>query len=134
MAKTICKILGVVLLLVGILGFTHVLDSLGAHLNPAHNAVHIVSGIIALYFGFAGSASGARTFCLLFGVVYLLLGIVGFVLGKPAVPTMAGMVMPSDPKLWKVLPGTLELGRMDHIVHVLLGLVFLIGGALGRRD
>ena len=135
MAKTICKILGVVLLLVGILGFTHVLDSLGAHLNPAHNAVHIVSGIIALYFGFAGSASGARTFCLLFGVVYLLLGIVGFVLGKPAVPTMVGMVMPSDPKLWKVLPGTLELGRMDHIVHVLLGVVFLIGGALGgRRD
>ena len=131
MAKTICKILGVVFILVGIAGFVQP-GLLGTHLSLAHNLVHIVSGAVALYFGFAGSASGARTFCLLFGVVYLLLGIVGFVLGQPGTPTMVGMA--ADPKLWKVLPGTLELGRMDHIVHVLLGLVFLIGGALGRRD
>lgn len=134
MAKTICKLLGVVFILVGIAGFVQP-GLLGTHLSLAHNLVHIISGAIALYFGFAGSPRGARTFCLLFGAVYLLLGIVGFVLGKPDVPTMAGMVMPADPKLWKVLPHTLELGRMDHIVHCLLGVVFLIGGALGgSRD
>jgi len=56
MAKTVCKILGVVFLLVGVVGFVAP-TLLGAHLSPAHNAVHIVSGVIALYFGFAGTLS-----------------------------------------------------------------------------
>lgn len=72
MAKTVCKILGLVFLLVGLLGFTHVLDPVGAHLTPAHNIVHIVSGVVALYFGFAGSLSGARGFCLVLGSFILL--------------------------------------------------------------
>jgi hypothetical protein len=134
MAKTVCKLLGVVFVLVGIAGFVRP-DLLGAHLSLAHNLIHILSGAIALYLGFAGSASAARTFCLIFGVVYLLLGVVGFVLGQPGSPTMAGMAgMAADDKLWKVLPGTLELGKMDHIIHILLGVVFLAGGLLGRRD
>src|SRR4051812_12102650 len=109
MAKTVCKILGVVFVIVGVAGFVAP-GLLGAHLSPVHNLVHLVSGAIALYFGFAGSFSGARAFCLIFGAVYLLLGIVGFVLGHEAASTMAGMA--SVPKLWKVLPGMLELGRM----------------------
>ena len=124
MAKTVCKLLGVVLLLLGILGFTHVLDSLGAHVGPnyaAHNAVHIVSGLVALYFGFAGSAGGARGFCFLFGLVYLLLGACGWFLGT------------GPDHMFKI--GTfLTLVKMDHIIHILVGVVFLAGGALGRRD
>lgn len=132
MAKTICKLLGVVFLIVGLTGFV-MPGFLGTHLSLVHNLVHIVSGIIALYLGFAGSLSGARMFCLVFGLVYLLLGICGFVLGAPAAPTMAGMAeMPSDPNMWAVLPGQLELGRMDHIVHLLLGIVFLAGGLLTK--
>ena len=134
MAKTVCKLLGVVFLLVGIAGFVNS-GLLGTHLSLVHNLVHIVSGAIALYLGFAGSAKAAKTFCLVFGVVYLLLGVVGFLLGQPGTPTIAGMTgMAQDPRLWKVLPGTLELGQMDHIVHILLGVVFLIGGVLGRKD
>ena len=132
MAKLVCKLLGVVFVLVGIAGFV-MPGLLGTHLSLAHNAVHLISGAIALYFGFAGSASSARTFCLVFGAVYLLLGVVGFVMGHPDVSTIAGMRM-EDAKLWKVLPGTLELGKMDHIVHCLLGVVFLVGGLLGGRD
>ena len=70
MAKTVCKILGVVFLLVGLVGFVSP-NLLGAHLTAAHNVVHIVSGAIALYLGFAGTLAGAKTFCLVFGVVYL---------------------------------------------------------------
>ena len=132
MAKTVCKILGVVFLIVGVAGFVAP-GLMGTHLSLAHNLVHIISGAIALYFGFAGSASGARTFCLAFGAVYLLLGVVGFVMGVPGTSEIAGMSH-ADTRLWKVMPGTLELGQMDHIVHVLLGVVFLIGGLLGRRD
>lgn len=134
MAKTICKILGVVFLIVGLAGFAKV-DLLGTHLSPVHNAIHILSAIIALYLGFAGSLSAARLFCLVFGAVYLLLGICGFALGTEAAPTMGSMAqMGKDPNLLKVIPGMLELGRMDHVVHVLLGLVFLVGGFLTKAD
>jgi hypothetical protein len=134
MAKTICTILGVVFLLVGVVGFIAP-GFLGTHLSLVHNLVHIISGAAALYFGLAGSLSAARMFCLAFGAVYLLLALLGFLLGAPGQPTVPGMeTMASDSRLWKVLPKTLELGLMDHVVHVLLGLVFLVGGLITKAD
>ena len=133
MAKTVCKILGVIFVIVGIAGFVAP-KMLGAHLSLVHNLVHVISGAIALYLGFAGTEAAARTFCFVFGAVYLLLGAAGFLMGAPGMSTLPGMAeMGSDPKLWKVLPGTLELGQRDHIIHVLLGVIFLAGGALGGR-
>lgn len=120
MAKTVCKILGVVFLLVGICGF-FAPQLLGAHLSPAHNLVHLVSGALALYYGFAGSLSGAKGFCLIFGVVYLALGFLGlFVFGDPAMDRM-----------WHV--GPLELARVDHLIHILLGVMFLGGGLFTKK-
>ena len=120
MAKTVCKLLGLVFILVGVAGFfKH--DLLGAHLDQYHNCVHIVSGVIALYFGFAGSTSGAKGFCLLFGIVYLALGVLGFGLGNAAMDRM-----------WNV--GPLHLARVDHVIHSLLGVVFLAGGLLSSKD
>lgn len=114
MAKTVAKIMGLVLLLVGVLGFTHVLDSLGAHLSPAHNLVHILTGVISLYFGFAGSLSGAKGFCLVFGLVYLLLGVLGLVMGDLHI-------------------GPLMLGKVDHGIHLIVGAIFLAGGLFTRN-
>jgi len=119
MAKTVCKILGVIFLLVGVCGFAAP-NLLGAHLTPPHNLVHIVSGIIALYFGFAGSLSGAKTFCLVFGVVYMALGILGLAMGAP------------PDRVWNVA-GILHLGTADHGIHVLLGILFLAGGLFTKR-
>ena len=119
MAKTICKILGVVFLLVGVAGFASQ-GLLGAHLTPPHNVVHILSGVVALYFGFAGSLSGAKAFSLVFGVVYLALGILGLVLGQP------------PDRLWHVA-GILEFGTSDHAIHILLGVVFLAGGLFTKN-
>lgn len=118
MAKTICKILGVVFLLVGVAGFAAP-TLLGAHLTPPHNVVHIVSGVIALYFGFAGALSGARVFCLVFGVVYLALGILGLVMGTP------------PERMWMV--GPLHFGTVDHGIHILLGVLFLAGGLFTKK-
>lgn len=106
--------MGLVLLLVGVLGFTHVLDSLGAHLSPAHNLVHILTGVISLYFGFAGSLSGAKGFCIIFGLVYLLLGILGLAMGELHI-------------------GPLMLGKVDHGIHLIVGAIFLAGGLFTRN-
>jgi hypothetical protein len=131
MAKTIATVLGVVFLLVGIVGFVaH--GFLGTHLSLAHNLIHIISGAAALYFGLAGTLAAARLFCLVFGAVYLLLGVVGFLMGAPGTATV-GHIGP-DSRLFALLPGTLELGTMDHTIHILLGILFLIGGLLTKAD
>jgi hypothetical protein len=122
MAKTVCKILGVVLLLVGLLGFPEFGHRLlGAHLSPTHNVVHLVSGALALYFGFAGTLSAAKTFSLVFGVVYLALGILGMALGTGA------------ERLWEPIGPSLILGTADHGIHILLGVIFLAGGLFTKR-
>ncbi|MEK6279232.1 MAG: DUF4383 domain-containing protein [Acidobacteriota bacterium] len=119
MAKTVCKILGVVFLLIGIAGFVAP-TLMGFHLSPAHNLVHLLSGAIALYLGFSGSLSAAKTFCLVFGVVYLGLGILGMVMGDPAMDRM-----------WHL--GPLALGMTDHGLHIILGAVFLAGGLFTKN-
>ncbi|HLL70512.1 MAG TPA: DUF4383 domain-containing protein [Pyrinomonadaceae bacterium] len=131
MAKRISTILGIVFLLVGIVGF--VAPGVGGfHLSTAHNLIHIVSGALALYFGLAGTLSAARLFCIVFGVVYGLLGIAGFLLGAPGTPSMPGMA--ADSRLFKVLPGMLELGTSDHTFHILLGIVFIVAGLMTKAD
>jgi hypothetical protein len=135
MAKTVATILGVAFILVGLIGFV-MPGFLGTHLSMAHNLVHIISGAVALYLGLKGTLAAARTFCLAFGAVYLLLGIAGFLFGGGGQHTVAGVPAShgTDSRLLAVIPGTLELGTMDHVVHVLLGLVFLIGALLTKGD
>ncbi len=117
MAKTIATVLGVAFILVGIIGFISP-GFLGTHLSLTHNLVHIISGAVALYFGLAGSLSGARLFCIVFGAVYLLLGVVGFLLGT------------GPDRMFNV--AVLHLGTMDHLIHIALGAIFLIGGFLTK--
>ena len=116
MAKTIATILGIGFILVGIIGFIAP-DMMGMHLSTVHNLVHLLSGVIALYFGIAGSYTAARSFCITFGLIYALLGVLGFVLGTPG-----------PERMLTVIPDQLILGRMDHIVHIVLGALFILGG------
>ncbi|HEV2761936.1 MAG TPA: DUF4383 domain-containing protein [Pyrinomonadaceae bacterium] len=134
MAKTICTLLGAVFILVGIVGFLAP-GLLGMHLSPLHNVVHLVSGAAALYLGLKGTLAAAKTFCLAFGVVYLLLGVAGFLLGGAGPHTVTSVpAHSSESSLFKLITGQLELASMDHIVHVLLGIVFLVGAFLTRAD
>jgi len=119
MAKKICTILGIGFILVGIAGFVAP-SLLGAHLTLAHNVIHLVSGAISLYLGLAGTFAAARMFCIIFGLVYLLLGVVGFVAGT------------GPERMFTVIPNELMLGTVDHIIHVLLGALFLVGAFATR--
>ena len=121
MAKRIATLLGAVFILVGLVGFvSH--DLLGAHLSTLHNIIHLVSGALALYFGLKATLAQAKLFCLIFGIVYGLLGVVGYFLGDP-----------NHDREWKVLEG-LVLGRVDHIIHILLGVLFLVGALMTKAD
>lgn len=120
MAKTLCKVVGVVLLIVGLAGFA-MPNLLGMHLTAIHNVVHLLTAAIALYLGFAGSPAAARTFCVAFGAIYLLLGVLGFV-----APGLVSAVIGHPPV------GAGEL-TPDNAVHVLLGAAFLFVGLTTPR-
>jgi hypothetical protein len=92
--KTLAQVyalsLGVVLVLVGLLGFL-VEPSFGIgdsarrgtliafDINGWHNVVHVLSGVAGI--ALAGTAAKARLYCIGYGVVYVLVTILGFVVG-----------------------------------------------------
>jgi len=117
MAKATCKVLGVVFLIVGLLGFVSP-NMLGMHLSGAHNIIHLISAALALYFGFAASPSAARTFSLIFGAIYLLLGALGFITPGPVIALLRA----------HETPGGLYSLAADNIIHMLLGAILMIAG------
>jgi hypothetical protein len=87
-AGTFCTVLGTVLLLVGIVGtFTgshdHMIVVFGV--NATHNAVHILTGALALVAGFTERPIFAQVFCLVFAALYGLVTVAGFAGVDPVV-------------------------------------------------
>lgn len=92
MIKRLAVVFGVVFILVGIMGFIPAVAPVDAetghaHLlgifavNAGHNWVHILSGVAALVAGFM-SAAASRTYFRVFGVIYGLVTILGFFVGR----------------------------------------------------
>jgi len=76
--QTWAKVIGVVLLLVGVLGFFMGDMVLGMFsVNMLHNVVHLLTGAIFAWAGFSRGAPVKKTNQWL-GWIYLLLGVVGF--------------------------------------------------------
>lgn len=114
MTKYIANVLGVLFIVAGLLGFAAP-GLMGMHLTVAHNLIHLISGALALYFGLKATPAAARTFCVIFGALYALLGLVGFAASGPE-------------RMLVLIPNQLMLGMMDHIVHLILGAAFLFAG------
>ena len=129
MIKAILSIVGTIFMVLGIAGF--VAPGLGGtHLSPAHNVIHLVSGALALWFGLRGTLHGARMFSWVFGLVYGLLGVAGMVFGRSGTASMHDMG--PDSKLLTIIPNVLELGRNDHVLHIIIGIVFIIAALVAR--
>jgi hypothetical protein len=90
LAKVYAQVLGIVLLLVGILGFVPAFGGTTAlmpssselgifPINNLHNVIHIVTGLLGIFAGFYAGGAYARLYALVFGVVYTLVTIIGFV-------------------------------------------------------
>ena len=135
MAKMVTTIMGVIFLLVGIMGF--ILPTMaGMHLSWMHNVIHLVSGAASLYFGLAGTVAGAKVFSYFFGVFYLLLGFVGYMFGLTSDSTLPAHASEGayNDRMFHAIRGYLELGTIDHTVHILIGAVFVIGAYLTRAN
>ena len=122
MVKTAAILFGIVFLAVGILGFVPgaTTDMNGMpmllgifHVNTAHNFVHIASGIVFLLCGMAGPGP-SRTFFKIFGIVYGLVAIMGFVVGN-------GMLL-----------GLISNNMADTWLHVVLSVAMLYLGFMAR--
>lgn len=98
MVKAAAILFGIVFLVVGALGFVPsvtppMADGDGGmllnlfHVNTAHNIVHLASGAVFLLCGLAG-AGPSRTFFRIFGVVYALVAILGFMKGDGLILNM----------------------------------------------
>lgn len=122
-ANQVCWYMGAAFIVIGLTGYI-VPNLLAAHLSPAHNIIHIVSGLAAWGFGFFTNDRTAKKFCYGFGTFYGLLGVAGFIFGR----NIDGMRF-----IWRFIPGTLELGLADHLIHIVIGAIFIAGGYITLR-
>ena len=112
MAKKIAMIFGWIFLIIGILGFipNPIVGEGGLfHADLNHNIVHILSGIIFLWVAY-GAAAKSAMLLKVFGIVYLLVAILGFFMGE-------GSIL-----------GLIEVNAADNWLHLVLGLVFIWAG------
>ncbi|MCA9351564.1 DUF4383 domain-containing protein [Patescibacteria group bacterium] len=106
------KVLGIIFLVIGVLGFIPALAPQGMLLgifevDTVHNVVHLLSGILALVFAARGTHM-AQAFSKVFGIVYGLVAIIGLMS-----PTVLGLF---------------AVNGADNILHILLAIIFLVLG------
>lgn len=121
--QKVCIGVGIVFVAVGLLGIVFP-GFMAMHLSLAHNIIHLASGALALWCGYADDPKKAYSFSFGFGVVYGILGLAGFLIGEPGYPGVG--FMEADENLMRVIPNVLEFGTMDHIVHIALSAVLLL--------
>jgi hypothetical protein len=114
-AQAFALVIGATLVVAGILGFFYnasfatgdgterdaVLGILDV--NGWHNVVHVLSGVIGLVL--AGSYDGSRAYALVFGVLYLIITLLGFLAGD-------------GEEIFNLIPVNTE----DNVLHLLLGI------------
>ena len=118
-ARSYAKVVGVVIVLLGIGGLVLGEKSLFGVLNIdiAEDVIHLVTGGLMAAVGFRGSDSAVRTVVGGLGVVYLLVGVLGFFV----------------PDLFGLLPHEYET-VLDNLIHLALGVLgIVIGFFVGAR-
>ena len=116
LARSWLYLSGVILIVVGILGFfSNPLvgpDGFVATDNP-HNIVHILTGLLALGLAY-GMRADVGTATLLFGALYLVVFVVTVI----------------SPRLFGVF--TVPVNTIDHVIHIGLAVVSLGLGYMAR--
>ncbi|MDP7181463.1 MAG: DUF4383 domain-containing protein [Candidatus Woesearchaeota archaeon] len=105
--------LGALLLIVGIWGFVAG-SVLIFDVNTPHNILHVVTGVLGLVAGLTAGGAQAKTFNVIFGIVYALVTVVGLL----NIPSMVNL---------------LNLNAADNILHLVIA-VATLGVAFGSHD
>jgi len=117
MGKKWSLVFGVVFLVVGLLGMLGGMGVFGPDgvfmTDNVHDWVHILSGVVFLLVAFA-MPSKAHVWMKIFGVVYLVVGVLGFFM---------------NPVL-----GFLSVNQADNWLHLVLGVVILLVGVKCGRS
>ncbi|HLI87573.1 MAG TPA: DUF4383 domain-containing protein [Ktedonobacteraceae bacterium] len=119
--RTAALVFGVVFLLIGVLGFIPALIPGGAllgifMLNGLHSVVHLLFGVLGIAAAFTGTG---RLYNRGAGVIYLILGILGFIPSLVPNGLLLGLVM---------------INIADNILHLGIGIVLCyVGFALQER-
>lgn len=122
-AKSAALLFGVVFIAVGLLGFIDNpiigdANNVIFHADTTHNMVHIVSGVLFVLVALAAPAA-ASGFMVVFGIVYLLLGILGLnAIGSDGMTELVGF---------------LHVNGNDNYLHLVLGVVIALAGIITRR-
>lgn len=114
MLRTVAILFGLIMLLIGILGF---LPDFTPHdrlftlflVNPLHNLIHLATGVVALVCGLK-SGTASRVFFILIGLLYAAFAIYGFRLGQ-------GMLL-----------DLVAVNRADNWLHGLIAIICLYFG------
>lgn len=93
MIKTLAVLFGALFVAIGILGFVPAMAPAGLlfgvfAVDPLHNMLHLITGVVALVVGL-GSERNSTIFFQVFGILYTLLAVVGFVYGGSVMLGMA---------------------------------------------
>lgn len=116
MARTFATLVGTVLLLLGLLGLLlgdELLLGL-VNIDVVEDLVHLASGALLLYAGMQRNAGVARSIVGVVSLVYLLVGVLGFVV----------------PYLFGLLPHGYSI--VDNAIHLVLGILGLLVYANSR--
>jgi hypothetical protein len=122
MFKKISLGFGIIFLLIGVLGFVPGLASTDADgmqllfglfmVDGIHNLIHIASGVVALLA--ASSTRYSKWYLQIFGLVYALVAVIGFVQGTTVL-------------------GLFTVNMADNLLHVVLA-IGLLGTGFGLSD
>jgi hypothetical protein len=101
MLKIAATIFGAAFLIAGLLGFVPAAAPDGMllgilHVNAAHNIVHLITGAVALLAAYSG-ARASQLFFQIFGVVYALVAVLGFLAGDRP---LLGIIANNVPDAW----------------------------------
>jgi flagellar biosynthesis protein FlhB len=114
MVRVVAILFGILFLLAGIFGFFPSFAPNGMlggyfHVNPAHNLIHLITGLIALWAGFGG-VHASKMFFRVFGMVYVLIALLGLYYG--------------DQDIFGVVANNLS----DVVLHFVVGTIALALG------
>lgn len=119
MIQKLAWVFGIVFIVIGILGFIPSLVPGGLLLgvfsvDAMHNIVHLVSGVLAILAAW-GSVRYARLYFKVFGIVYALVTVIGFIQGD----TILGLMM---------------INTADNFLHLVTAVVALWAGFGVKAD